>query len=498
MKSAGKRPDSMMRQEMPIAMKGLAHSQIREAGGSTRRPSSALAAAGRTAALLACLLFVSACARLPDMVPDWLVELTGGEGKIAEPVSSSVIDAPAPVDQDQAPAPVSPPPSEIRVVQSDLAELGYQPGPADGTLGPMTTNAIEAYQQDAGMEVNGQISPELVASLAAAPRPKKPTPVEDTEPPEEHIAGGTPSAEDAATEDAATEVAATEDQAETPVAPAPPPIIVENADIWPLYGAGDKYIWSTGQTETVARIIGNELIWEISNGVRVKADRNFLIPPSTWTSPTGTGEAIARIDPLSSWPLVAEKPLIFKVEENGNVAEWTCESLGGQMASVPAGQFKAVALACERNPAPTGEWVRRIWLYAPAVRHYVARTDILPDGQQISKYLVGIRPGADAWPPAVRAGLERAIQTTLNESQDGERNLWSSTVVEEEFEIRPGPVRGKIGSHRCRNFVMMARSAKGSRLYPAIACVQGADKIWRIPGGSGKNASDLSGLINAG
>jgi hypothetical protein len=273
---------------------------------------------------------------------------------------------------------------------------------------------------------------------------------------------------------------------------------VENAGWLPLYGAGDKYIWSTGQAETVARIIGSELIWEISNGVRVKADRNFLIPPSTWTSPTGTGEAVAHVDARSSWPLREGKNLVFTVEENGSVAEWTCESLGGRMASVPAGRFKAVALACERDPAPTGGWVRRIWHYAPAVRHYVSRTDIMPDGRQISKSLVGIRPGVEDWPPAVRAGLERAIQTTLNEVPEGERNVWSSTVVEEEFEIRPGPVRGKTGSLRCRNFVMTARSAKGSRLYPAIACMQGADKVWRIPSAPGQAPDGLSVLINAG
>ncbi len=433
--------------------------------------------------LSACLLLVSACARLPEAVPDWLVDLTGGEGKVAQPVPSSVIDAPNPVDRNQQAAPAPAPSPEIKAVQSDLAKLGYQPDPTDGFMGPMTRHAIEAYQSNAGLEVNGRVTPELVASLAAAPRPEKPSPAESTGEPDNFADSGTKG---------------TEDDAEPPATPAPPAIIVENAGAWPLYGAGDKYIWSTGQAETVARIVGSDLIWEISNGVRVKADPNFLIPPSTWTSPTGTGEAIAHVDARASWPLIEGTPLVFRVVENENIAEWSCESLGGRMASVPAGRFKAVALACERSPAPAGAWVRRVWLYAPTVRHYVARTDIMPDGRQISKYLVGIRPGAEDWPPAVRAGLERAIQTTLNEAPDGKRNLWSSTVVEEEFEIRPGPVRGKIGSHRCRNFVMTARSAKGSRLYPAIACMQGADKVWRIPSMLDKDMDGLSALTNAG
>lgn len=482
MTPTGEQPDALKRQEMPTDMTRYGHSRTPGDTGRERRLPSALLAGRRIVALLACLLFVSACARLPDMVPEWLVELTGGEGKMAQPVPSSVIDSPAPVEQDQTPAPVIASSPEIQTVQTDLAELGYQPGPADGYLGPMTTHAIEAYQQDAGLVVNGQISPELVASLAAAPRPEKPALPDLTGIPDDVTEAG-PS---------------NQEEEETPAEPSQPAIIVENANAWPLYGAGDRYIWSTGQTETVARIIGNELIWEISNGVRVKADRNFLIPPSTWTSPTGTGEAIASDDARNSWPLTEGNPIIFKVEENGNTAEWTCESLGGRIASVPAGEFKAVALACKRDPAPADGWVHRIWLYAPAVRHYVARTDIMADGRESSKYLVGIRPGTEGWPPAVRAGLERAIQTTLNETLDGQINSWSSTVVEEEFEIRPGSIRGKVGSQTCRNFVMTARSARGSRLYPAIACMQGADNIWRIPSEPGGDSDGLSVVNNGG
>lgn len=43
----------------------------------------------------------------------------------------------------------------IRDVQAALAALGYDPGPADGTVGTKTRAAVRAYQADAGLSVDG-------------------------------------------------------------------------------------------------------------------------------------------------------------------------------------------------------------------------------------------------------------------------------------------------------------------------------------------------------
>jgi peptidoglycan hydrolase-like protein with peptidoglycan-binding domain len=446
----------------------------RKGAGSSRW--RVLPSVSRLAPALAGLLLLSGCANVPDWspdwMPDWVPDLTGGEGKTAQRVPSSIIDAPpAAPGQIAAPTPIPQGPSrdEVRAIQTDLAELGYDPGQFDGIAGRRTKEAIKTYQNDAGLVVDGSITRELADSLAAAPRPENP-PAPDL---------------------------ATKTEIEPEIEPPVEVIRVENAEIPPLYDPGDAYVWSNGRVETVVRVAGDKLFWRVDNGVRYTADRNFLIPPASWTGPSGDGESDSRLNARGSWPLADGAPLVFDVANNSAVEEWRCNIDGTEHVTVPAGQFDVVALSCERDSAPLGEWVRRIWHYAPAVRHYVARIDIMPDGSQTSKELVGVRPGAEDWPPAVRAGLDRTIQDALGELSAGESSLWSSTGVKEEFVVLPGTIRDTGDGGRCRTFELTARSAGVSRIYPALACVSGEGKKWRIPSNNGGRLDDNSFLTSA-
>ena len=69
----------------------------------------------------------------------------------------------------------------IRGIQEELAAHGYDPGPADGLLGPKTRKAIGKYQRDAGLAVDGVASKELLDHLKfAQPRvTAKPDPEPD-------------------------------------------------------------------------------------------------------------------------------------------------------------------------------------------------------------------------------------------------------------------------------------------------------------------------------
>lgn len=55
--------------------------------------------------------------------------------------------------------------SVVADVQTDLAEQGYDPGPADGIPGPQTSQAVADYQQDHGLTPTGQIDSALLDSL---------------------------------------------------------------------------------------------------------------------------------------------------------------------------------------------------------------------------------------------------------------------------------------------------------------------------------------------
>lgn len=63
---------------------------------------------------------------------------------------------------------------EIKKVQSTLNYHGYNSGPVDGVMGPMTRGAIRRFQLDNGLNVTGTTTSETVAELGINVRPKMP------------------------------------------------------------------------------------------------------------------------------------------------------------------------------------------------------------------------------------------------------------------------------------------------------------------------------------
>ena len=56
----------------------------------------------------------------------------------------------------------------VSMAQRALAELGYDPGPTDGIMGEKTDLAVRAFQEQAGLEVDGQIRESLLEALYSA------------------------------------------------------------------------------------------------------------------------------------------------------------------------------------------------------------------------------------------------------------------------------------------------------------------------------------------
>jgi hypothetical protein len=50
-------------------------------------------------------------------------------------------------------------------VQAGLTQLGYDPGPVDGVMGSQTRQAIEDYQRDNGLLVDGRASAQLAQHI---------------------------------------------------------------------------------------------------------------------------------------------------------------------------------------------------------------------------------------------------------------------------------------------------------------------------------------------
>ncbi len=64
--------------------------------------------------------------------------------------------------------PAGPSLEDVRQAQRLLLELGYVPGPADGRTGSRTRSAIEAFQRNHRLTVDGTVSKRLLASLEEA------------------------------------------------------------------------------------------------------------------------------------------------------------------------------------------------------------------------------------------------------------------------------------------------------------------------------------------
>jgi len=50
-------------------------------------------------------------------------------------------------------------------VQAGLTDLGYNPGPIDGVMGPQTRSAIRTYQRDHGLQVDGRATEGLARHI---------------------------------------------------------------------------------------------------------------------------------------------------------------------------------------------------------------------------------------------------------------------------------------------------------------------------------------------
>ena len=93
-----------------------------------------------------------------------LIGLTAGAGAQAAD--------PSPPQQQASLPPLPLGQNDVREVQNQLIALGYNPGPADGQIGPATTTAVEQYDHAHGGTGQAPIDGALLARLKADTGPR--------------------------------------------------------------------------------------------------------------------------------------------------------------------------------------------------------------------------------------------------------------------------------------------------------------------------------------
>ena len=90
----------------------------------------------------------------------------------APPAAAPTAPAPAAATPPPPPVPATPGTSgdtaEVarnKEIQTLLGRLGFDPGPADGTIGEKTRDAIRSYQKELSLPVDGEPSDDLLQHL---------------------------------------------------------------------------------------------------------------------------------------------------------------------------------------------------------------------------------------------------------------------------------------------------------------------------------------------
>ena len=89
-----------------------------------------------------------------------------GEARQCVKKGDSYVWVPVPPKK-QVPSAESPAAPNVRDIQSRLVQLGYDPGPVDGALGPAAARAIREFQRDAGIAQSGTIDESTLKALDA-------------------------------------------------------------------------------------------------------------------------------------------------------------------------------------------------------------------------------------------------------------------------------------------------------------------------------------------
>jgi hypothetical protein len=263
---------------------------------------------------------------------------------------------------------------------------------------------------------------------------------------------------------------------------------------WPVYEAGDHYVYSDGEVHSVVRVDTDTVGWREAGGETYTTLHAAGLPRLNWRDGIWRGQATFDRDSASPWPPAEGPGLTFDVrgeewtEEDASErlvteSRWTCRREGQGPLDTMAGRFDVEIFFCERSPAPAGAWQRRYWYYAPSIGHNILIED--RDGAGIAlgrRELVAVLPGGKDWQPAIRTGLGRAIQNALNTSLVGQSSGWQTPVFPERFVIKvTGEFTGPSGEP-CRSYTVTRIRETARRDYPAAACKEGNSKRWVVPG----------------
>lgn len=430
--------------------------------GSIRSTFCGASLARGVAAWAVCALLLSGCETVNDMNLDFWPfnqDQAGGDGAAAGGGDEAVT---APADGE-----VALHPALVTKVQTKLAELGYEPGPIDGQMGPKTRAALRRYQMVEGLPVDGRVTQPVLVRLT-----------------------GEPAAKPASAEPDGEADAGTAKTAEAPAAGKTAGIALGPA---PIYQAGSRYVYADGEVRTVISVDDGLVTWQSNRDGYSVSRNNFLVPSLSWASSETSGKRSLNEAAGDLWPRDGGKEIAFtttalveyktRPDDGSELSEtWHCRVGGAKQTTVPAGTFQTREITCDGLDEPDGTSRQRTWQYAPEIGHYVSYEETGGSHPAARRSeLLAIVPSTADWPPVAQAGLGWALEHALETSAPGERTDWTSSAVDVDVTIEPGPTVSSGEHETCRTFTQIWSQPGGRQIYPGLSCREAAGR-WIIPG----------------
>ena len=403
-----------------------------------------------TVAIVAFTAAISGC----QFLPDYNGESQQGSKSIDHPPVSDVNRGGVEAESDKSAVILDR--AGARQLQARLTELGFEPGPIDGIVGPRTIAAVKRFQREHHLAPTGTISPRLLNRLDSA-------------------------------------IAANGAGERTAVNLRP-------AD-YPTYQPGIYFVFSDGDVDYVSKTDGTTVDWIRNEKTTYTSDRNFLLPWSRWETNEFRGTATVSASADTLWPQRNGAEVVFSanltVQNRNNpdaterhTEQWRCRNEGRRDITTQAGAFDTIVIACRRTASAAAPEETRTWYYAKSVRHYVRREETSAEGSRISSVdLVAVRPASPTWPPIVRAALARATVHALEAKANDTKVRWASSVVNAQVTIEAKSRFITPDGRPCRHFVQHWSEDDRHWQYPALAC-KTKDGDWSVPG-LGENSASL-------
>ena len=148
------------------------------------------------------------------------------------------------------------------------------------------------------------------------------------------------------------------------------------------YEVGTVYIYSNGRAEHVKDVQADHIVWATLNDREYVKSVNFAIPILEWQIGSVSGKRTVYGNRESAWPPATGQYSRFRVltevERNGHelrsIQAWTCRTGAAGKLSVPAGEFNAIPVICDRYSLNSmALMTRRTWWWSDEVGHYIQR-----------------------------------------------------------------------------------------------------------------------------